>query len=293
MTWRTALLVVLSACRPPLERSLQSAPDPGLAALVEQQRVVQERSRACEALRREAFTPEQVEAVGRRALATWLQRGQATARSTHADPRVSRVGAAVVKQVAGPPRDWRLLVVDGPEVDSFSVPPSTVLVTSGLLAAVHSDAALAGIVGHEVAHVAHEDALDVLRRENALRCSTRAASLAMAEAMAEETGRLGLDAGVAPDSVAFERTIDELVRALTSAGYGDKAQSGPEGEREADRRAAEWMHAAGFDVREYQAALSTLSGLSVPHPPAADRVAALEDVRRKLGPPPPRPRTKK
>lgn len=66
---------------------------------------------------------------------------------------VSLVGRAVAEFSGAPGLDWRFAVVNAPEASSFSTPGGYVFVTTGLLSRLKSEAQLAGILGHEIAHV--------------------------------------------------------------------------------------------------------------------------------------------
>ena len=59
-------------------------------------------------------------------------------------------------------------LVDSPEINAFALPGGYVYVTRGLLAALNSEAELANVLGHEIAHVAKKHALNAIRRSKAL-----------------------------------------------------------------------------------------------------------------------------
>jgi predicted Zn-dependent protease len=58
--------------------------------------------------------------------------------------------AAVSERPEGP---WQFQVADQPEPNAFALPGGYVYVTRGLLALVNSEDELAGVIGHEIAHV--------------------------------------------------------------------------------------------------------------------------------------------
>lgn len=272
-----SVMALACACRPSLESSIRAdeARRPtSTAELAAQQETLLALQKACLAKRSQVFTDAEVQGIGARSEAVWLRH-----RATSADARLSRVANVLLARV--PARPWQVLVVDEAKVDSFSVPPATVFVTRGLLAAVKSDGALAGVVAHEVAHVVANDALDVLREQNELRCQVQELTKSTVSASNQlMNGEFALD----PGDASFVLMANLLVDALTSHGYWVKGQATQEDERLADAQAARWVHDSGFDVREYAAALSTLDGLSVPHPPASKRVEALEAIRQTLPP---------
>lgn len=66
---------------------------------------------------------------------------------------VSAVGARLASVSDVPEGPWQFLVVDLPEPNAFALPGGYVYVTRGLLALLNSEDELAGVIGHEVAHV--------------------------------------------------------------------------------------------------------------------------------------------
>lgn len=277
---RSALVLVMAlacSCRPTLESRLRERGSTSMAAIVAEQNAMLAAQQVCRARRSQVFTDAEVQALGAQALTKWL-----AGRATRADARLQKVAGAFRAQL--PPRAWQFVVVDEPKVDSFSVPPSTVLVTHGLLTALSRDGALAGVVLHEVAHVTANDALDLVRQQNELRCLTQQAAAASVSASNAQQQQLGMNVALDPNDPVLTAMADSLVQSLMKNGYGEKVQATSEDERAADAQAARWLHAAGFDVRDYEEALATLDGLSVPHPAAATRVEALEALRPTLPP---------
>lgn len=66
---------------------------------------------------------------------------------------VNLVGNAVASFSDAPGLSWRFAVLNSQEASSFSTPGGYVFITTGLLARLKSEAQLAGILGHEIAHV--------------------------------------------------------------------------------------------------------------------------------------------
>ena len=66
---------------------------------------------------------------------------------------VQRVGNRVVKALGATEFDYQFFVIDHPALNAFAVPGGYVFVFSGLLAKVKSEDELAGVLGHEIAHV--------------------------------------------------------------------------------------------------------------------------------------------
>lgn len=279
MTRCTLALVVTVACscRPSLESQVRQVDLRSMRSMAAEADALRAQQAVCHVMRSQVFTEAEVQVIGEHALSKWL-----AGTKTAPEARLSRVSSAIRLHV--PARSWQFLVVEDAKVDSFSVPPSTVLVTSGLLTALKPDGALAGVVAHEMAHVTANDALELLRHQNELRCLMQQVASASVSASNAQQQQLGMNGALDPNDPALTTMADSLVQSLMKNGYGEKVQATSEDERAADAQAARWLHAAGFDVREYEEALATLDGLSVPHPAAATRVEALETLRPTLPP---------
>src|SRR5262245_62308195 len=73
------------------------------------------------------------------------------------DPRrvgyVRQVGGRRAQAAQRPDITWRFNVADDPDANAFALPGGWVYVTRGLLVLLNSEDELAGVVGHEMAHV--------------------------------------------------------------------------------------------------------------------------------------------
>lgn len=87
------------------------------------------------------------------------------------DPALTRyvnlVGLTVARQsIRGDEVVFRFGVLDTDEVNAFAAPGGYILVTRGALLAMESEAELAGVLAHEVAHVDETHVLDEIRRSS-------------------------------------------------------------------------------------------------------------------------------
>lgn len=96
----------------------------------------------------------------------------ATAYSVWGEEREGRerVGAIAnsLSQHVRRPMTYRAHVVSSPEINAFSLPGGHIYLTSSLLGFVRNEDELAGVIGHEIAHVDLEHCLDQHRYEAAL-----------------------------------------------------------------------------------------------------------------------------
>ena len=73
------------------------------------------------------------------------------------DPEVNaymnRLGDSLAVLVDDQGRNWRFSIVDAPEINAFAVPGGYIYVNKGLILRAQTLSQLAGVVGHEIAHV--------------------------------------------------------------------------------------------------------------------------------------------
>ncbi len=66
---------------------------------------------------------------------------------------VNKVGRWVAQQSDRPDLPWVFGMIDSPAVNAFAMPGGYVFVSKGLYQQLASEAELAGVLGHEIAHV--------------------------------------------------------------------------------------------------------------------------------------------
>jgi len=66
---------------------------------------------------------------------------------------VSEIGMRLARASERPNLPWRFTVVDEPAVNAFALPGGQIYVTRGILAFLHDEEQLAGVLGHEIGHV--------------------------------------------------------------------------------------------------------------------------------------------
>ena len=81
---------------------------------------------------------------------------------------VNRVGRWVASQGERPELKWYFGVLDSDDVNAFALPGGYVFVTKGLFALLGDEAQLAGVLGHEIAHVQLRHHLKVLKQSQVL-----------------------------------------------------------------------------------------------------------------------------
>ena len=108
-------------------------------------------------------TADEERAIGRQWAETLL--GAAPLWSNDKAQRyVNEVGLWLALHSERPNLAWRFGVLDSPNVNAFATPGGYVFVTRGLLARMRSEAELAGVLAHEIAHVVEKHHLDAVRK---------------------------------------------------------------------------------------------------------------------------------
>jgi beta-barrel assembly-enhancing protease len=185
---------------------------------------------------------------------------------------VNLVGNAVARQA---PRDvpYHFAILDSEAITALSLPGGYIFVTRGALANISNEAELAGVLGHEVAHV------DGRHLEKEMR-TQKSAQFAKSEA-AEHV----------PSGAELINLAGQVVTsALTLKVSRDK-------ELEADRNGMRWSSKAGYDPHGLPNFLEVLARASAApenkralglwgstHPPFGERVAALNALIPSLPP---------
>lgn len=210
------------------------------------------------------FTEEEEVQIGRivaaRILATYP-----LAENAKLQKYVSLVGETVAAYSTRPSLDWHFAVIETPMVNAFSCPGGYIFITTGALAKIGSEAELAGVIGHEIAHATEKHILKEVKRANLVGAGIDLAS----------PGDGGLS--------------DELAKKISQVAYDKLFNTGigRKEELDSDRIGVEYAIAAGYRPDAYVTFLKTLSELShdnsssfkqlgATHPKPDDRLAAIE-----------------
>jgi predicted Zn-dependent protease len=176
---------------------------------------------------------------------------------------VQRVGRRIAAVAERPDYQWEFRVVDKDEANAFALPGGKVAVYTGILKYTRTDAGLAVVMGHEVAHA--------LARHGAERISQSSAANAL----------IGLGAAVAG---VQDPTIMQAISA--AYGVGVELPFGRGQESEADHIGLILMAKAGYDPREavpfWQRMSSGQGGSGPPeflstHPSGQTRIRQLQE----------------
>ena len=149
---------------------------------------------------------------------------------------VNEVGLWVARQSERPTLAWHFGVNDSDHINAFAAPGGFVIITKGMMKQLRNEAELAGVLGHEVAHVIQKHHLKALRKT------------AFADLLGE-----GLTAASNNRNTELVRKLTGPTKELYARGL-DKSD-----EFEADRMGVVLATRAGYDPYGLPAVLSTLA----------------------------------
>lgn len=191
---------------------------------------------------------------------------------------VNQVGRWVALNSERPDLPWRFGVLDSGVVGAYAAPGGYVFITRGMLAQMGSEAELAGVLAHEVAHVVQKHHLAAIKQKAGAGLLSNLSQFALQASQANSGGATG-----APAST---QQFDQLVTNLYTRGL-DRGD-----EYEADEMGAVIAARAGYDpyglanvlqglgtMKQDDATLVTF--LKV-HPNIGDRLTRLEPTYQYL-----------
>lgn len=146
---------------------------------------------------------------------------------------VNAVGRRLVTAAGGDPASFHFFVVREIQPNAFAIPGGYIFVFDGLLAKLHSEEDLAGVLAHEIGHVTHNHFFKDNAKVTALTLATIAAIL------------LSRGSGAAA-SIAM------------AADISAELQFSRENEEEADASAIQYLRQAGYDPKGLRNFFQTL-----------------------------------
>ncbi|HEX2860059.1 MAG TPA: M48 family metalloprotease [Lacunisphaera sp.] len=108
--------------------------------------------------------PEEERKIGEAVALELIGRYGGLVRDEETMRRVNLVGRALAKYSERPELEWQFAVLDSDTLNAFSAPGGLVFITRGLYEKAESDDVLAGILGHEIAHITNKNALKIVQR---------------------------------------------------------------------------------------------------------------------------------
>jgi predicted Zn-dependent protease len=88
------------------------------------------------------------------------------------DPKVHKyvalVGTVLAKKSTRPNLPWQFIVLDTDGVNAFAAPGGYIHITRGALAQIKSESELAGVLGHEIAHVTRKHTIKAIEEDRGI-----------------------------------------------------------------------------------------------------------------------------
>ena len=103
---------------------------------------------------------------------------------------VNRVGRWVASQSERPDLPWRFGVANAFNINAMAMPGGTILITRGLYDILDNEAQLAGVLGHEIAHVVKRHHISVMQKQQLV---SAGANLAASRTGSNVLGKAALD----------------------------------------------------------------------------------------------------
>jgi beta-barrel assembly-enhancing protease len=183
---------------------------------------------------------------------------------------INRLGDSLAVLAGGPDASWRFHVVDEMEINAFAVPGGYIYINKGLIMKAETLSQLAGVVGHEIAHVTRRHSVKQMEKGRKVGLFATVACIAQpgfCNAGGGDLLNLGANAAMAKFSRNDETQADEdAVRFLVRAGI--------------DPRGMPEM----FEIMQADRGNRGGGGFLATHPVEADRIA---NTRRMIAELPP------
>jgi len=215
------------------------------------------------------FTPEQDIELGRRS-AQQIAQQVPLLREERINGYVQQLGKRLAAKAPGFPFTYQFAVIATKEINAFALPGGYIFVNAGTLVAAKNEGELAGVIAHEISHVA-------------LRHGTNQASKAY---VAER----GID--ILRTIAGGSQSADEIIQTIGGAGANMVfLKFGRTAETQADIEGAHIMADSGYDPRDMANFFKTLQeksrGQRVPemlsdHPDPGNRIESINREMAKL-----------
>jgi len=188
---------------------------------------------------------------------------------------VNKVGKWVAmhstkKHKKGEATQWQFIVIDSPDFNAFSMPGGYVVISSGIIDRLSSEAELAAVLAHEIAHVEQKHQVKAIEKSNRW----------------SDIGELGGTAYDYKKSQEGGYNTNSLLNRQISEGILDATQSlyvkglGRDDELDADRKAVVLMTRAGYDPYAYLSVMQIIESIDdkdkllvlATHPKISERI---------------------
>jgi len=213
------------------------------------------------------ITPGEEYYIGRAVAANVLEK-YALLNDTALTSYVNRVGLTVARASEKPYTygGYHFAVLNTNNANAFACPGGIIFITKGLLTKAQNEDELAGVLAHEVAHIAHSDGISAIKK-------SRWTKLGVDTAV--QVGDHYTPSQARALTGAFSGVVGDITKKVLNNEYGKKA------EQNADASALRYMNNTGYDPNALVAVVKTAGGTSGSylsmHAKPGKRVAWLEN----------------
>jgi predicted Zn-dependent protease len=221
----------------------------------------------------EDFTDEQKLYTGRGVAANLLNSYELSDNAA-LETYVGQVGQ-VLAQASGKanlPGGWHFVLIKDADPDAFAAPGGIILVSEGLVKLCQSEDELAGVLAHEIGHVALDHPMQ------AINASNRKNALVSLASFAVEAGTQGKEGSQAMQG-QFKSVLGDVGKAVSQGYDRDK-------EKEADAESVRICTELGYDPRGLKRVLERLKKGDHSHGDPAERAKLVEEAAYALEPVP-------
>ena len=209
-------------------------------------------------------------AIGRRAQQQVRQQVPEL-RDATVDNYINRLGRSLASRADGPRYPYSFDVANYREVNAFALPGGPIWVHRGTIDVARNESQLAGVIAHEIAHIANRHAAEQISKGTVANIGLGLLGALLGNGTGSQIAQIG--AGVAAQATMMKFSRDD--------------------EREADMKALQYMKRAGYDPRgmvEFLQVLRAQQGRDPgsvqtffsSHPAPSERVQRLQQEANRL-----------
>jgi len=184
---------------------------------------------------------------------------------------IEKVGYSLVDQVGPKPFEFKFYVINAPDANAFAIPGGYIFVTTGLIVLAENEQEVAGVLGHEIAHVTQRHIAKMIEKSKRLNIATLATMLA---AIIAGRGGVGSQAAVAMATATSGALTLKYTREM---------------ETDADQNGLHYLIKAGYDPNGLITFLNKVHRISLAvapnipaylstHPAVENRISLLENL---------------
>lgn len=177
---------------------------------------------------------------------------------------VNQLGQSIARHANRPELQFYFAVVESAEINAYAAPGGYIFITSSAIALMQDEAELAGVLAHEIAHIAQRDIVKSL--------NIREADKSMISVLGKVIGSRAETA-----NIIYQQAVDHAVDVLFSRGLS------VQDEFDADQEGAYLAAMAGYDpaanhrflARIKRTVESSQGEMNNTHPPFSERLSHL------------------